>query len=83
MEKSDFLKPEDQVTVTIYGPDGSRIYDATASGYHNIETAINDAIANAGLEINPEDCVFEVTNLGTDVSHRYRINAHGNLKLIV
>lgn len=83
MEKFDSLKPEDQVTVTIWGPDDSRLYQATATGYHSIEVAIKEAIANASLELNPEDCVFEVSNLTTNVSHRYRINAHGNLKLIV
>lgn len=83
MENSDLLKPADQVTVTILGPDGSRLYQATNTGYHSIETAIREALAHAALEINPEDCVYEVSNLTTDVSHRYRINAHGHLKLIV
>lgn len=83
MEKFDSLKPEDRVTVTIWGPDEGRLYQATNTGYHSIETAISGAIDNASLEINPEDCVFEVTNETTGVSHRYRINAHGNLKLIV
>ena len=83
METIDSLKPVDQVTVTILGPDNSRLYQATNSGYHNLEEAIKEAVANADLQINPEDCVFEVTNQTTSVSHRYRINAHGNLKLIV
>lgn len=83
MEKSDALKPAEEVTVTIFAPDESRLYQSTNTGYHSIEAAINDALANAGLQINPEDCVFEVSNLTTGVSHRYRINAHGNLKLIV
>lgn len=83
MENFDSLKPADQVTLTIWGPDDSRLYQATNTGFHSIETAIRDALANADLEMNPEDCVFEVSNLTTGVSHRYRINAHGNLKLIV
>lgn len=82
MEKFDSLKPEDQVTVTIWGPDDSRLYDSTHTGYHSIEEAIKEAIANAGLEINPEDCVFEVSNLTTSVSHKYRLNAHGHLVLM-
>ena len=83
MEKADFLKPDDRVSVTIIGPDDSRLYQSTNTGYHNIEEAINEAVANAGLEINPEDCVFEVSNKTSGVSHRYRLNAHGNVKLIV
>lgn len=83
MEKSDYLKLGQQVTVTIWGPDDSRLYQSTGTGFHSIEEAINEALANAGLTINPEDCVFEISNLDTGVSHKYRINAHGNLKLIV
>lgn len=83
MKAADSLKRDEQVTVTIFGPEGSRLFQSTNTGYHSLEEAISDAITNANLEVNPEDCVFEVTNLSTDVSHRYRINAHGNLKLIV
>lgn len=83
MENFDSLKPGDQVTVTIWGPDNSCLYKSTNTGYHSIEVAIKSALDNANLEINPEDCVFEVTNHKTSVSHKYRLNAHGNLKLIV
>ena len=83
MENFDSLKPADQVTVTILGNDGSRLYQSTNTGYHSIEVAVSDALANANLSVNPEDCVFEVSNLTSGVSHRYRINAHGHLKLIV
>lgn len=83
MEKSDYLKTEDRVAVTVFGPDDSRLYESANTGYHSIEAAIKDTVDNAGLAVNPEDCVFEVTNQTTGVSHRYRLNAHGNLKLIV
>ena len=83
MEKFDSLKPDNQVTVTIWGPDDSRLYQSTNTGYHSIENAINTAIEGASLEISPEDCVFEVTNLSTNVSHKYRLNAHGHIKLII
>lgn len=83
MENHDSLKTHDRVTVTIWGPDGSRLYQSTNTGFHSIEAAVSEAVANAALEVNPEDCVFEVTNLTTAISHRYRLNAHGNIKLIV
>lgn len=83
MENFDSLKLGDQVKVTILGPDGGQLYQSTNTGYHSLESAISDAVSNANLEVNPEDCVFEVTNLTSDVSHRYRLNAHGHLKLIV
>lgn len=83
MEAVDSVRTGDEVKVTIFGPEGSNLYSSTNSGYHNIETAINAALGNANLGVTPEDCVFEVNNLTTGVSHRYRINAHGNLKLIV
>lgn len=83
MEKFDSLKPEDQVTVTIWGPEDNRLYQSTASGYHSVEEAINSALATAALVVSPEDCVFEVTNQDTFVSHKYRFNADGNLVLII
>lgn len=83
MEKSDYLKRDQRVTVTILGPDNSTLYQSADEGYHSIEEAIEKSLANAALTINPEDCVFEVSNLNTGVAHKYRINAHGNLKLIV
>lgn len=83
MEKFDSLKPGNQVKITIFAPDGSSLYQSTDTGYHSIEEAINIALDKANLEINPQDCVFEVTNETTDVSHRYRFNAHDHLKLII
>lgn len=83
MEKSDALRLDNQVTVTIWGPEGNKLYEATNKGFHSIEAAIEAALNNAELNTSPENCVFEVTNHDTGVSHRYRINAHGHLKLIV
>lgn len=83
MEKTDLLKREDQVTVTILGPQGESLYQTTGTGYHTIDEAVREALAQANLEVNPEDCVFEINNQTSGVSHRYRLNAHGHLKLIV
>lgn len=83
MENIDSLKPGDEVEVSVFGPEGSCLYKFTNNGYHNLDEAINATISNANLNINPEDCVFEVTNKTTDVSHKYRLNAHGHLKLII
>ncbi|MCH5240387.1 MAG: hypothetical protein J1F38_09190 [Muribaculaceae bacterium] len=83
MERADFLRKEDQVSVTILGPDNSRLYDKTTKGLHNINSAIQEALEDAHIEIDPEELVFVVDNITTGVSHRYRINAHGNIKLIV
>lgn len=83
MERADYLKRGDSVKVTIWSPDGQRLYESTDTGFHSLDSAISDSIEKANLNINPEDCVFEVSNLETGVSHRYRLNAHGNLKLIV
>lgn len=83
MEAKDSVKQSDRVTVTIFGPDGTRLFQSTDTGYHSLESAISDALKKSDIKTNPEDCVFDVTNHETDVSHRYRLNAHGNLKLIV
>lgn len=83
MKTSDLLKPADKVTVTIISPEDSRLYQSTNTGFHTLQEAIRKAITNAALKVNPEDCVFKVTNQETAVSHQYRLNAHGNIKLIV
>ena len=83
MEKADLLKPWEKVTVDIYGPDGKKLSESNDSGFHTLDEAIKNAISRASLGMSPEDCVFEVTNRETGVSHRYRLNAHGNLKLII
>lgn len=83
MEKFDSLKPSDEVTVTIWGPENSRLYQSTNTGYTSIEEAIKMALANAALIVKPEDCVFEVTNTNTFVSHTYRLNADGHLVQVI
>ena len=83
MENIDSLKPGDEVTVTIWGPDNSSLYQSTGNGYHNLATAVKETIDKANLQINPEDCVFEIANRNSGVAHRYRLNAHGHLKLII
>ena len=83
MEEFDSLKPQDEVTITIWGPEDSELYKSTDTGFHSLETAIEEILSRAGLSIDPKDCVFEVTNNTTGVSHRYRLNAHGHLKLII
>lgn len=83
MKNIDTLRPDDSVTVTIFGPDNNKLYQTTGTGFHNVLTAIRNTVAEANLTLNPEDCVFEVANRTTEVTHRYRLNAHDNLKLIV
>lgn len=83
METIDSLRPDNEVKVTIWGPEGNELYQTTNSGFHNLESAVNAAIDNANLSIDPKDCVFEIENKTKDVTHRYRINAHGHLKLII
>lgn len=83
MEQIDSLKPGDEVTFTIYGPEGNTLYKFTGNGFHSLGTAIKEIVEKSNLQSNPEDCVFEITNHTKDVTHRYRLNAHGNLKRIV
>lgn len=83
MENIDSLRPMDSVTVVILGPDNKKLYESTNTGFHSLESAVSAAVENAGLDMSPEDCVFEITNNEKGVTHRYRLNAHGHLKLII
>lgn len=83
METIDSIKRDDKVSVSILGPDGQLLYQTASAGNHSIEQAINDAVQKANLQIDPEICSFKVSNLTTGISHDYRLNAHGHIKLIV
>ena len=83
MEEKDSIRIGDEVTVSIFGPDGSLLNKITKKDCHSIENVVEEAIRQSHIDISPEDCVFEVTNLTTGVSHRYRLNAHGHIKLII
>lgn len=83
MEKNDSLRKGNEVTVTIWGPGDECLYKSTGSDFHTLESAVSETVSEANLSINPEDCVFEIANDTTGVTHRYRLNAHGHLKLII
>ena len=79
--ESDRLRPDNKVLVKVYEDTGELAAESKGTGFHTVLEAINatyDSMAD-----DKEDYVFEVSNLTTGVSARYRINAHGNLKLIV
>lgn len=80
--EADYLKSGDQILVEVYDADGKEVYTYDATGIHNLEQAIGMAFEASGLTCNPQDCVFKVVNRSTGVSHRYRLNAHDNVKLI-
>ena len=79
MENIESLNPKDEITVTIWGPENSRLYQSTNTGYQTVEGAIREALTNAVLIVKPEDCLFEITNTNTFASHTYRLTADGKL----
>lgn len=79
----DFIKRDDKVTVPVYGPDGTILYQTDETNCHSLEAAVQSAIENAPENINPEDCVFSVNKRTKDVTHLYLLNAHAHLKLII
>ena len=77
------LHAADRVQVEIY-LEGKEVGSYEGSGFHNVEQAVQDAVRRSGRSVeNIEDYVFRVTDLSDRTSARYRINAGGNLKLIV
>ena len=79
----DSLKRDDRVVITVYDAEGKPVYKTEGVGFHSLDQAIGGVIAEAGLSSEAENCVFEVRIDTTGVTHRYRLNAHGNLKRIV
>lgn len=77
------LHPSDDVRVEIFDPDGKEIDAYQGSGYRNVSEAVSAAYEGSDrthLEI--EDYVFRVTDLASDTSARYRVNAGGHVRLI-
>lgn len=75
------IYPVDDVRIELYF-DG-KLKDAyQGSGYDNIEEAIRAAYEGVRSNANIEDYVFDVENLTTGTSGRYRINAGGNVTLL-
>lgn len=76
------IRPIDEVLVEFYY-DGKKVDIYEGSGFHTVEEAIQNAYdGSARANVNIEDYVFRVTNLGDSTSARYRVNAGGNVKLI-
>lgn len=72
----------DKVTVEIYNDEGKVIGKAEVTDVHNVESAIQKALEDVPSATRPEDYVFRVTDLSEGTSRRYRLNAHGHVKLI-
>lgn len=76
------IHPIDEVLVEFYY-DGKKVDTYEGSGFHAVEEAIQNAYdGSTRANVNIEDYVFRVTNLGDSTSARYRVNAGGNVKLI-
>lgn len=76
------IRPIDEVLVEFYY-DGKKVDTYEGSGFHTVEEAIQNAYdGSERANVNIEDYVFRVTNLGDSTSVRYRVNAGGNVKLI-
>lgn len=84
METPDRLRTQDMVRVTIINTQDHTMHTLTADGFHDIMEAIERAWADWTSHTGDiRDYAFQVDDLASGVSHRYRINAHGNLHLDV
>lgn len=76
------IHPIDEVMIEIYF-EGRKVDTYEGSGYHTVDEAVKNAYDGSNrtpLEI--EDYVFEVKNLATGTSARYRVNAGDHARLI-
>lgn len=80
--ESDFLKKGDKVFVAMFDSEGKEVWSVNLIDVHNIADAITQAYAASPFENGPENYVFKVVNETTDVAHRYRLNADGNVVLL-
>lgn len=80
--KANRLHPHDDVRIELYF--NGKLEDAyQGSGYRTISEAINAAYSGSSREnLNIQDYVFDVADLTTGTSARYRVNAGGNITLL-
>lgn len=78
----DFIKKSNNVLVEIFNDDGKKLFTFRTTGVSNLHEAVLQAYEASKLQQDIRLLVFRVTNETTDVSHRYRVNAHDNLHLI-
>ena len=82
METNRIRKGE-KVVVEIY-ENATKVGSYQTTDAHDIEEAIREAYRSSDRYADPmQDYVFKVTESTTGTESRYRINAHGNVKLIV
>ncbi len=84
MVPHNHLSPSDHVRITVQGPNGGSHPSIESDGFNNVMQAIVTVCDTFGLTpADFADDTFLVENLTRNTSGRYRINAHGNLKLVV
>lgn len=72
-----------EVRVTVTGPEGNHLFNSTYDDVKSARAAVEHALSDAVIEVNPEDCVFTVENMATAQIREYRLNAHGHLTEII
>lgn len=84
--ESDRLRVGDKVLVKVYEDTGELAARSEGTGFHTVREAIDatyESMADGDDKADKRDYVFEVSDLTTGTSARYRVNAHGNVRLIV
>lgn len=69
--------------VEVFKENGDVIGTVKVSGVRSIEAAIEEALQQLPEAKDPEAYVFNVSNLSDGTERRYRLNAHGHVKLII
>ena len=78
------IHPGDKIQVMIYNPEGKKIDTYDGSEFHTVGDAVRAAFESSNQNSEDiRDYVFRVFNATESTSHRYRVNDHGNVKLIV
>lgn len=77
------LDLKDVVDVEIINEAGEVLGNAKVTGVHSIEEAIQAALQKIPAASAPEAYVFKVSDISDGTSRRYRLNAHGHVRLII
>ncbi len=78
------IDTSDNIKVEIFNTNGDKVATYKGTGFHSVSDAVNAAFdAKMNENSDREAFVYVVTDVTSGISERYRINAGGNVRLIV
>lgn len=77
------IHPEDEVKVIVLNDVDAIVHTYDMKGFNSVGEAVRTAFEDYNRPTDIRDYTFRINNITTGATALYRVNAHGNLHLIV